>query len=1394
MHYSKDYLLDTPYSFLGRMIDPLSGTIHIGKQIKKIRRKELEILALLASTNKKVVKRSDFIEKLWDDNQSVGEVGLTQAIAVLRKTIEDHDKALPIIRTIPRKGYQLSCDIKIIKQPNSNRLIKGQPIHNRENWKLVKFMTKNDCTETWLAECQEMGQLRLFRFCTNEKHLQYLRREIKFLRYLGKVLSKLDRMVNIIDWQLENPPYYLEMSATTHGSLPEWLKNKGGLSQIDMSQRLFFLIEVAHALCQLHHVGVTHRNLNPHSLFVDNNDKGLTLKIGELGFSTLSDQSRLKGHDLTNFNTKLTSCEFQVSDMYTSPEFSTANEITIASDIYSFGVIIYQIFIGDINSPFSDQWQKHITDEGLKKLISECTHNDPKMRPQAANIVDQLQKIQSKFSQTLERRDEEKASKIVVQDNSDKCDVPGYRLLAKIGEGGMGSVYLAEQREPVERQVALKLIKQGLSSDQVLARFEVERQALALMDHSNVAAVFDAGSDKYGRPFFAMEYVPGTSIDQHCDKERLNIRSRVRLFLQVCDGLLHAHQKGIIHRDINPKNILVKNQGTESPVIKIIDFGVAKSLQSKLSSQTLHTQIGSFVGTPKYASPEQIDGYKGTIDTRSDIYSMGIVLFELLVGTTPYSDEDLADVSAVQMLRILTQETKPLPSKKLDEMDGETSFNVSMHRSTTIDRLKRDIKKETTWIILKCLENNPDNRYGSVLELKRDLERWLDHRPIEARKTNKIYALNKFIKRHRIAVSFAIVSSVALIATTTFSILGYSAAHKALASANIANKEAELSAEFIVENLQNVDPEELANRLRSLLNQRIIKHHQDAGKTEQEMTSINLQIESLFNGINFTDLALNYIDQSILETSLESIKKKLKDNPKLQAKLRQSIADTQRELGLYQKAVNTQNLALNNRLEYYGSNNPLTLESFQSRGQLNLALGNLDQAESDVVYVIDGYSKQPQQFANQILLAQFQLCKVYIAQGKYEQAEQLQRDVLVKQEEILGLKHEDTLSSYNLLGNILWLQFRFDEANNYYAVALKERTALLGAKHLDTLESINDMAALFWKQGKLEKAEQFYRQSLQGYNESLGEKHPNSLTIMNNLAMLLKKEQKFEESEEMLRKSLQIKEQSLGPQHPETIRTLANLASLLRAKGDLHQSYILYIEAIEKKTTALGKEHPSTLSTVNNMGFLSLDLHQYDKAEKYFTTALTGRLKVLGKDHQLSLRSKSNLATALRMKGDHDSSYKYIQETIAVQTKVLGATHADTMRSRTELAVVLQHKGAVESAEKAFREVIKDQTEKLGHDRLDTLLSTNHFINFLLDNGNNEEALKISQNLIDSSQSSINKKSHHYGVFWTTYGKALMANGQQRLAIESFQTAKQSLSMAGTAGQFHLDKLLAIID
>ncbi len=665
MHYSEDYLLDTPYSFLGRMIDPLSGAIEIDKQVKKIRRKELEILALLASNNKKVVKRSDFIEKLWDDNQSVGEVGLTQAIAVLRKTIKDDDKAHPIIRTIPRKGYQLSCDIEIIQQQCNNRLVEGSPIHNKKNWQLVKLITKNDYTETWLAKCQEKQQLRVFRFCTNEKHLQYLRREIKFLRYLGKALNKLDRLVNIIDWQLENPPYYLEMPATSHGNFPDWLKNNGGLSQIDMNQRVLFLIDIAHALCQLHGVGVIHHNLSPNSLFVDNSDDGLTIKIGELGFSTLLDHKHLKGHDLTHFNTKLTSCDFQTHGVYTAPESSQHNETSMAGDIYAFGIIIYQILIGDIYCSFNEKWQKHIKNTDLKALISDCVHHEPSQRPQASSIVDQLKKMQAQLSSSNDLVNYTESSQKPLDDNSEKLDVPGYRLLAKIGEGGMGSVYFAEQRKPVERQVALKLIKDGLSSDQVLARFEVERQALALMDHINVAAVFEAGSDKKGRPFFAMEYVRGTSIDQHCDKERLNIRSRVRLFLQVCDGVLHAHQKGIIHRDINPKNILVKNQGTERPVVKIIDFGVAKSLQSKLSSQTLHTQIGAFVGTPKYASPEQMDGYKGTIDTRSDIYSLGVVLFELLVGTTPYSDGDLFGVSSSQMLRILTQEKKPLPLKKV---------------------------------------------------------------------------------------------------------------------------------------------------------------------------------------------------------------------------------------------------------------------------------------------------------------------------------------------------------------------------------------------------------------------------------------------------------------------------------------------------------------------------------------------------------------------------------------------------------------------------------------------------------------------------------------------------------------------------------------------------------
>jgi serine/threonine protein kinase len=325
-----------------------------------------------------------------------------------------------------------------------------------------------------------------------------------------------------------------------------------------------------------------------------------------------------------------------------------------------------------------------------------------------------------------------------------------YKLLEKIGEGGMAVVYMAEQTEPIRRKVALKIIKLGMDTRQVIARFEAERQALALMDHPSIAKVLDGGATETGRPYFVMELVTGVSITEYCDKNNLSTKDRLGLFLQVCHAVQHAHQKGIIHRDLKPSNVMVTHHDGK-PVPKVIDFGIAKATNQKLTEKTLFTRYAHIIGTPAYMSPEQAELSDLDIDTRTDIYSLGVLLYELLTGATPFSEEELRKAGYLEMQRVIREQEPAKPSTKLSTL-GEALTGVAKRRNSTPDSLRKAIHGDLDWIVMKSLEKDRLRRYGAADSLAMDIQRHLEHRPISARAPSNAYRLRKFLRRHRLPV------------------------------------------------------------------------------------------------------------------------------------------------------------------------------------------------------------------------------------------------------------------------------------------------------------------------------------------------------------------------------------------------------------------------------------------------------------------------------------------------------------------------------------------------------------------------------------------------------------------------------------------------------------------
>jgi serine/threonine protein kinase/Tol biopolymer transport system component len=385
----------------------------------------------------------------------------------------------------------------------------------------------------------------------------------------------------------------------------------------------------------------------------------------------------------------------------------------------------------------------------------------------------------------------------VTPDQSSLTEGPGtvigrYKLLEKIGEGGMAVVYMAEQEEPIRRKVALKIIKLGMDTKQVIARFEAERQALAMMDHPNIAKVFDAGATDTGRPYFVMELVTGVSIAEYCDKKRLSTQERSGLFVEVCKAVQHAHQKGIIHRDIKPSNVMITLHDGK-PVPKVIDFGIAKAMNQRLTEKTLFTKYAHMIGTPAYMSPEQAELSGLDVDTRTDIYSLGVLLYELLTGTTPISEEELREAGLVEMQRMIREDEPVKPSTKLTTL-GQRLIDVAENRGASADTLRKLVRGDLDWIVMKALEKDRKRRYDTVAELAADVERHLNSEPVSAVAPSSLYRIRKFVKRHRVVVIAGVFVVAALV-------VGLSVALIALTEANRQWRRAEASYQRAWENL-----------------------------------------------------------------------------------------------------------------------------------------------------------------------------------------------------------------------------------------------------------------------------------------------------------------------------------------------------------------------------------------------------------------------------------------------------------------------------------------------------------------------------------------------------------------------------------------------------------------
>lgn len=845
--------------------------------------------------------------------------------------------------------------------------------------------------------------------------------------------------------------------------------------------------------------------------------------------------------------------------------------------------------------------------------------------------------------------------------------IGSYKLLQQIGEGGCGVVYMAEQTQPVRRRVALKILKLGMDTKQVIARFEAERQALALMDHPNIAKVLDAGSTDTGRPYFVMELVRGVKITEFCDENQLPMRQRLELFIQICQAIQHAHQKGIIHRDLKPSNILVTvNDGV--PLPKVIDFGIAKATTGQsLTDKTVFTAFEQFIGTPAYMSPEQAMMTSLDIDTRTDIYSLGVLLYELLTGKTPFEARELLQVGFDEMRRTIREKEPARPSTRLSTMvEGELT-TAAKRRHTEAPKLINFVRGDLDWIVMKCLEKDRSQRYETANGLAMDLQRHLNSEPVIACPPSAAYRFRKLLRRNKL--TFFAVSAVAMALVVGLAVALWQYTDKRRAYDRAVAAEGEQS------------------RLRR-------QADREASKSRHVATFL----EEMLRGVG-PSVALGR-DTKILRELLDQtdgrIARELMDEADVAIELRDVLVQVYLELGDYERAEALARTNLAQCRAYYSGDHSAVADALERLSQALLQLSRLSESEPLVLEAVSMRRRLAGTNHADYASALGVLASLRRQQGSVAEAESLHREAVIC---FRNLRQTNSTTFAQALGNLVTALYeggKFAEAETNQLEALTLLRNLLPGEHPAVGKAMGSLAGIYEARGNFVEAEGVQREVLTMNRKLLGENHPDLAKDLNNLAGILESHGRLVEAEDLYRQALALRQQHFGTEHQLVASSMGNLANLLRMEGKLSEAEPLLRDALAIQKRILGPDHPAVSESLNNLSLILYFQQKLAEAEALMREALTVQRKINEGDYPAVAAMLRNLGRLALDQGKVADAETEFRAAAAMRGRLVGTNHPGYAAALNDLAYVLRVQGKLSEAELQFGKSLNIKKQALG--------------------------------------------------------------------------------------------------